>query len=83
MELRLTELSEDAKDVIITLWHAGENAVLEKGQDLLEVVTDKATFDVEAPCGGVLVKILKKEGEKVRTDEVIAEISEATIYGTK
>ena len=83
MELRLKELSEDAKDAVITLWHAGENDALLEGQDLVEVATDKATFDVASPCNGVLVKILKKEGETVKTDEIIAEINEAAIYGTK
>jgi 2-oxoglutarate dehydrogenase E2 component (dihydrolipoamide succinyltransferase) len=47
-----------------------------KGRDLVEIVTDKATFDVPAPCDGILTKIKKEPGETVTTDEVIAVILE-------
>ncbi len=76
MELKLPGLSEGTESAVITFWHAVENDQIECGQDLLEVATDKATFDVPAPCGGVLVKIIKKNGEEVRTDEIIAEIKD-------
>ena len=42
----------------------------------MEVATDKATFDVPAPCKGVLGTIRKKAGETVATDENIAEMLE-------
>ena len=77
MELRLPELSENNDDTVITEWHVKENENIKKGEDLIEVATDKATFDIPAPCDGVLVKILRKEGDNVKTDEVIAEIQES------
>ena len=45
-------------------------------KDLVEVTTDKATFDIPAPCSGVLMDIVKKEGETARTDEIIATIQQ-------
>ncbi len=74
MELKLPDISKDSDDAVITLWHAKENDPLVKGEDLLEISTDKATFDVACPCDGILVKIKKREGELVKKDEVIAEI---------
>ena len=76
MELRLPELSENNDDTVITEWHLKENDRIKKGEDLIEVATDKATFDIPAPCDGVLLKILRKEGDGVRPNEVIAEIEE-------
>ncbi|RKY41836.1 MAG: hypothetical protein DRP85_04840 [Candidatus Makaraimicrobium thalassicum] len=76
MQLRLPDLSEGAEDAVITLWHAGETDRVIKGKDLVEVTTDKATFDIPVPCDGILVKIFKKKGEKVKTGEDMAEIQE-------
>lgn len=74
MQLRLPDISKGSKGATITMWHVAENSRVTKNQDLVEVVTDKATFDVAAPASGVLKKIMKKEGESVRFGEIIAEI---------
>ncbi|MGB2599486.1 MAG: lipoyl domain-containing protein [Candidatus Omnitrophota bacterium] len=76
MELRLPELSGESSEAVITVWHVAENGRVAKDQDLVEVTTDKATFDIPSPCDGVLTSIVKKEGETARTDEAIAEIQE-------
>ena len=76
MELRLPELSEINSEAVITFWHLSENERVAKDSDLVEVATDKATFDIPAPCDGVLTKIMKKDGEVVRMNDVIAEIKE-------
>ena len=76
MELKLSDLSEGFENAVITLWHARENDRVTKDQDLLEIVTDKATFDVPSPCDGTLLQIIKPEGAKIKTDETIAVIQE-------
>jgi len=76
MEIKLAGILEDNVEASVTIWHASENQRVTKGQDIFEIVTDKATFDVSAPCSGTLAKINKKEGEKVSADETIAEIQE-------
>ncbi|NQT32810.1 MAG: hypothetical protein HQ594_03965 [Candidatus Omnitrophica bacterium] len=77
MDIILPELSGKETEAVITAWHAKEEDPVTKDQDLLEVATDKATFDVPAPCDGTLVKILRKETEEVRAGEIIAEITES------
>jgi pyruvate dehydrogenase E2 component (dihydrolipoamide acetyltransferase) len=42
---------------------------------ILEVETDKATQEVEAPTGGILAKIIKTAGEEVPCNHVIAVIT--------
>lgn len=76
MELRLPELSGTKDEIVLTLWRVKESEYVMEGQDILEVVTDKATFDIPAPCGGKLVGIRKKEGERASVNEILAEIME-------
>jgi pyruvate/2-oxoglutarate dehydrogenase complex dihydrolipoamide acyltransferase (E2) component len=76
MDLKMPELSERQEKVVITQWHLAEEDPVSKDQDLLEVSTDKATFDIPSPCDGILKKIHKTSGESVGTDEAIAEIQE-------
>lgn len=76
MELRLPELTETNSEIILTAWHAAEGARVEEGQDVAEVSTDKATFDIPSPCRGVLRKIFTKEGESIFAGETLAEIEE-------
>ncbi len=72
--VRLPDLGEvDA--VTITEWLKAEGDVVAAGEDLLEVETEKTTFVVEAPMDGTLVRIVKREGEKAKQDELLAEIA--------
>ncbi len=74
MEIMLPKLSDSSDEITITLWHASEKDTVAEGQDLLEVSTDKATFDVPAPCKGILKSVLKGAGETIRPGEIIGEI---------
>ncbi len=76
MQIKLPELSGSGSDAVITMWHVPAEGYVAKDDDLLEVVTDKATFDIPAPESGRLVKILKAKGEKVFPGDVLAEIEE-------
>jgi pyruvate dehydrogenase E2 component (dihydrolipoamide acetyltransferase) len=46
-------------------WYKGEGETVNRGEPLLDVDTDKAAIEVEAPEGGVLRKILCPEGASV------------------
>lgn len=76
MELRLPNITANDENVVITLWYVKENESVSKDQDLVEVMTDKATFSVASPCDGLLSKINKNVGEEVGIDEAMAEIQE-------
>ena len=58
-------------------WLVEEGDPVEKGQPLLEIITDKVTMEVEAQVDGVLVKMLYGEGEEVAVSEVIGLIGSA------
>ncbi|MGH2404311.1 MAG: dihydrolipoamide acetyltransferase family protein [bacterium] len=55
-------------------WLKGEGAAIAKGEPLLEIETDKATVELEAPASGVLARITASAGDVVPVGRVIAQI---------
>jgi len=73
----LPELGQDAPDEAeVSFWYVEEGEAVQEGQDMVELVTDKAAFTLPAPVGGTLKSILKQEGEKVAVGEQIAVIED-------
>jgi pyruvate dehydrogenase E2 component (dihydrolipoamide acetyltransferase) len=58
-------------------WFKKENEAVQKGEPLVEVLSEKVTYDVEAPASGVLRKILSEEGLDVAVDQAIGLIGSA------
>ena len=58
----------------IVSWLAKEGAQVKAGQPIIEIETDKATNEVEAPANGIIGKILHKEGEDVPCNGILAVI---------
>ena len=56
-------------------WLIEEGQSIEKGQPLLEVVTDKVTMEVEAQVAGILRKVLVPAGAEVAVTTVIGIIA--------
>ncbi len=76
MDVIMPEIGEDITQATISFWHIEEGEKINEGDDLVEMVTDKATFNVPAPVTGVLSKIMFEEGQTVKVGEVIAIIQE-------
>jgi len=61
----------------ITRWLKKEGDAVEKGEPLLEVMTDKANMEVESPASGILRKIIAADGATVPVKDLIAIIGTA------
>jgi len=72
MEIKLPRQSEKLDESLITFWQVSEGDSVEKGDVLVEVQTEKAVSEVEAPASGVIKEIVKKRGDTVTVDEVLA-----------
>ncbi|MBB6217423.1 pyruvate dehydrogenase E2 component (dihydrolipoamide acetyltransferase) [Anaerosolibacter carboniphilus] len=57
-------------------WFKKEGDVIEGGEPLLEILTDKVNMEVEAPTSGTLIKILADEGQVVPVITPIAYIGQ-------
>jgi pyruvate/2-oxoglutarate dehydrogenase complex dihydrolipoamide acyltransferase (E2) component len=72
-EIRLPELGEDAGDEAkVSFWYAEEGESVDEGADLVEMLTDKATFNVPSPETGQIVEVKVGEGDVVKVGDVIA-----------
>ena len=73
--IELPDLGEDAGDEAeVSFWYVEEGETVEEGQDLVEMVTDKAAFTVPSPVGGTLKQILVKEGETAKVGQALASV---------
>ncbi len=73
-EFILPSLTEGVDQAIVSYWHVNEGDIVTAGQDLVEMVTDKATFNVPAIAGGKVIKINFREGDTVKVGEALAQI---------
>ena len=77
VEVRLPDLGKEAGDKAkVSFFYVEEGEKIEEGEDLVEMVTDKATFDVPATVSGTVKKILAEENQEVKVGEVLAIIEE-------
>ncbi len=70
----LPELGEGITKATITYWHFKEGDQVQEGADLVEMATDKATFNMPSPASGTLTKIIVPEGENVPVGTELATI---------
>ena len=70
-EFTLPDLGENitSGDVVSVLVKTGD--VVEPGQSVLEVETDKAVIEVPCPPGGVIQEVLVKKGETVNVGQAL------------
>jgi pyruvate dehydrogenase E2 component (dihydrolipoamide acetyltransferase) len=71
-EFKMPMLGEVMEEGRIVLWHKQEGDRVERGENLLEVETDKATMEVESTVSGVLQKILVAAGETMPVNATLA-----------
>src|SRR5205807_9819462 len=55
-------------------WRKAEGQSVIKGEPLMEVETDKATVEIEAPASGILTKVTASPGDEVPVGNKIAAI---------
>lgn len=74
IEVVLPELGEKIEKATVSYWYFQEGDKVSEKADLVELVTDKATFNLPAPCSGTLGRIMFKEGASVKAGDVLAVI---------
>ncbi len=70
-EIIMPKLGMTMETGIITKWYKKEGEQVMEGAPVVEIMTDKANMDVEAPTSGILAKIFAPEGEEIPVGEVI------------
>lgn len=75
--VKLPNLGVDATEAIIVTWHHHAGDRVTAGEALVEIETEKANVEVEAPVSGRISEVLAPEGKVVPVGDVIAMIDDA------
>ena len=76
-EIVLPELGEGIKKATVSYWYFKVGERVSEKDDLIELTTDKATFNLPSPCSGVISGIIIPEGETVDVGTVLGSIDES------
>ena len=75
-EVNLPSLSPTMEEGKIVKWIKNENDQILSGEVLFEVETDKATMEYESPEDGFIARIISKEGDTAKVNQLVAIISD-------
>ena len=76
VELKIPAVGESINEVTIGAWRKAVGERVELDEEIVELETDKATFDLRAPAAGVITKIVKQAGETAAIGEVIGYVGD-------
>ncbi len=74
MPLYLPAQAASETEATIIEWRVAEGDRFQRGQILAQIDSAKSVFDFEAPCSGLVIRILSPEGETIALIEPVLEI---------
>ena len=74
IEVKVPQLSESVSEATLGAWHKKEGDAVSRDENLIDIETDKVVLETPAPADGVLVKIIRGNGDTVTSGELIAQI---------
>ncbi|MGL5632929.1 MAG: 2-oxoglutarate dehydrogenase complex dihydrolipoyllysine-residue succinyltransferase, partial [Azovibrio sp.] len=74
IEVKVPQLSESVSEGTLATWKKKIGEAIARDEILVDIETDKVVLEVPAPDSGVLVEIIKGDGETVTSEELIARI---------
>ncbi|TAJ77394.1 MAG: 2-oxoglutarate dehydrogenase complex dihydrolipoyllysine-residue succinyltransferase [Gallionellaceae bacterium] len=72
IEVKVPQLSESVSEATLLTWHKKVGEAVQEGENLIDIETDKVVLELPAIKSGVLSEIIKADGAKVGSGEVIA-----------
>ena len=73
-DIVLPELGEGISKATIAFWHCSVGDYVKKDDDIVEVVTDKATFNIPAEVEGTIEEIYVQIGQEAAVGSRLARI---------
>jgi len=83
VEVKVPQLSESVSEATLVAWRKKAGESVKRDENLIDVETDKVVLELPAPSDGVLVKIVKNDGDSVTSGEVIAVIDTTATAAAK
>ena len=79
--IKVPPLGESIVEATVSRWLKKEGDAVAAGDTLVELETDKITVEVPALSAGVLAKRARNEGDVVKVDELLGELTEGAGAG--
>jgi pyruvate dehydrogenase E2 component (dihydrolipoamide acetyltransferase) len=73
-EIILPELGEGITQATVAYWHCDVGTRVGKDDDVVEVVTDKAVFNIPAGVDGILKEICVQAGQEASVGSPLARV---------
>src|SRR5687767_11490858 len=73
-EFKLPDIGEGIAEAEIVAWHVKIGDRIEEDQQLADMMTDKATVEMESPVAGTLVEVAGDVGDQIPIGSVLAVI---------
>ncbi len=74
IDIKVPQLAESVAEATLLAWQKQAGDSVNRGDNLIDIETDKVTLEVTAPDNGVLKEIVREEGAQVGSGEVIARL---------
>jgi 2-oxoisovalerate dehydrogenase E2 component (dihydrolipoyl transacylase) len=71
---RLPDIGEGISEAEIVAWHVAVGDRVEEDQQLADMMTDKATVEMESPVAGIVVSLAGEVGDQVPIGSTLVEI---------
>jgi 2-oxoglutarate dehydrogenase E2 component (dihydrolipoamide succinyltransferase) len=78
-EVKVPMLPESIADATISAWHKKAGDTVSRDENLMDLETDKVMLEVPSPVAGIIKEILKKTGDTVQANQVVATIEEGAV----
>ena len=73
-QFKLPDIGEGIAEAEIVAWHVKIGDRVEEDQQLADMMTDKATVEMESPVAGVVKKLAGEVGDQIAIGSVLVEI---------
>lgn len=82
VEVKVPMLPESIADATISTWHKKVGDAVARDENLMDLETDKVMLEVPSPVDGILKEIIRKSGDTVKANEVVAIVEEGSAKST-
>ena len=81
-KFKLPDIGEGIAEAEIVAWHVKLGDMIEEDQQLADMMTDKATVEMESPVAGKVIKLAGEVGDQIAIGSVLVEIETMGEAGT-
>lgn len=74
VQIRVPKLGMDTTEALLAKWLVKEGSAIQVGTPLVELESEKITFEYQSEVTGRVIQILHGEGETVPVGEIVATV---------